>query len=123
MLATKKVARKAVAGGPSISLNRPKPRLPDDVGYRRSGHPRTISGSLNGVTIGTLLALDYCVATTDGGAKNTFAVRWRSYSAETEQVAASMSQANCHLDSLLPQCSFIVECDKSQQNKREMNSR
>src|SRR5260370_42074566 len=66
-----------------------------------------------------LLTLDYCVATTNGARKNTFAVRWPLCPAENEQarVAGSLvGGGNCQRQ-LLPQCSSQLECDKSQRNK------
>src|SRR6266436_2887256 len=92
MLATKEMARKAVAGELSIDPSRGKSGAigPCRVLLRRNLH--TIGVSLDGTTIGDAAAYSGLLrCNNQWSAKNTFAVRWRFGPAENEQAPIGWS--------------------------------
>src|SRR5882672_3457207 len=118
MLATKEMARKAVAGELSIDPSRGKSGAigPCRVLLRRNLH--TIGVSLDGTTIGdALLTLDYCVATTNGARETLSRCDGASAPRKTSRprLAGSTSRrGKLSARQLHPQCSSQLECDKSQ---------
>ena len=92
MLATKEMARKAVAGELSIDPSRGKSGAigPCRVLLRRNLH--TIGVSLDGTTIGDAAAYSGLLrCNNQWSAKDTFALRWGFCSAENEQVRVAGS--------------------------------
>ena len=124
MLATKVPAGKAVDAELSIDLNRAEPGLPDDVGYRRSRNPRTVSESLDGTTIGDTAAYSGLLrCNNQWSAKNTFAVRWPFCPAEDEQARVTgfneFGGGNCQRDS----CTRSAHHNLSAINHREISEK
>src|SRR5260370_4160044 len=123
MLATKEVARKAVAGELSIGLDH------QDLGYRMMSDvaaaeicapPASRWTARQSVT--RLLTLDYCVATTNGSRKNTFAVRWPLCPAENEQAQVTGFNESVE-ETVSDSCSRSAHHNLSVINHREISEK